>query len=91
MEDEVQAKAAEVVERQATAAGKVLAGMVMRLIDDGVETAALAEALAEALGSVLGFAPRDKADQVLAGAVDRVRASRAAAWAELDAADAAVH
>lgn len=89
--NDLKVDAAESVERQATAAGKALAGMVTQMIDDGVQPAALTEALAEVLGSVVAFAPRGLADKVLEGAIDRARISCAAAWVEIDEAASATH
>ena len=80
-----QDKPASKVEAEAAAAAKAITGMVGRMVDDGVEPAALVEALATALGQVMGAAPRAMAERLDASILARVRAGRAATWAALDA------
>jgi len=71
---------------EADAAAKVLSGMVARLVDDGVQPAALVDALASALGVMMAAAPRHMADALDASVANIVREHRAATWAALDAA-----
>jgi hypothetical protein len=75
----------EKLEAQTVAAAKALTGMVGKMVDDGVEPAALVEALATVLGSVMGAAPRDMADRLDASIMGKVRKARAKVWAALDA------
>lgn len=81
-----QQEAAKKMEAQAAAAAKAITGMVGQMIDDGVESAALVEALAGVLGAVMADAPRDMASRLDASIMAKVRDSRAATWAALDAA-----
>jgi hypothetical protein len=80
---------AKQVEAQAGAAAKAITGMVGQMIDDGVASAALVEALAGVLGAVMADAPRHMAERLDVSVMAKVRQSRAATWAALDA--AAVH
>lgn len=75
------------MEEQANAATAVLGGAVRRLMDDGVEPAALAEALAAALGVMLAAAPRHMADSVSAAMWTRMQQARRETWEAVDAAE----
>jgi hypothetical protein len=74
------------LEIEANAATAYFSGAVMRLMDDGVEPAALAEALAAACGVMLAAAPRHMAAALDEGILACIRASRSATWAAVDAA-----
>lgn len=78
------------LEKEANAATAMLSGVVRRLMDDGVEAAALVEALADALGVMLAAAPRHLAERIEASVIERLRTQRAATWAAIDSA-AEVH
>lgn len=78
-------KPAEKLEAQTVAAAKAITGMVGRMVDDGVEPAALVEALAGVLGSMMAAAPRDMADRLDASILAKIKAHRASTWAALDA------
>lgn len=79
-------KTSDELEAEANAATACLSGMVRQLMDDGVEPAALSEALAAACGVMLAAAPRHMAGVLDEAIMNRIRASRAEVWAEIDAA-----
>ena len=79
-------KTSNELDNEANSATAYFGGAVLRLLDDGVEPAALAEALAAACGVMLAAAPRHMAAALDVGILARIRSSRSATWAAVDAA-----